>query len=379
MPSDKPYILFCAGEDSGDCIGQALVRECVKILPQVEILGAGGIRMQSAGLKPVVDFEVLPVSGFGDVLPRYFKLRRCYNALKSALKSPRCLGLVAIDYPGFNMKLVSLASKLGKPALYVAPPQAWAWKSKRARTLSRLSKVELAVFFDFEKSVYENAGCNVETVEHPFVGNVLGEDLEFNQSSDTKDLLLLPGSRIRQCLRNLPAYMKIAKNVVECRDAKISILAARQSVADAMNVYLQNKVCPDLRSKVKVVVSPQNGEDRLRLYRKAFAAISAPGTATLELALAGCPTVVCAKPDFLTYHLVKRSVRTRFFALPNIILDEKVFPEFLQLDFPDEDCLCVASELVNEKCQFPVGKLVKRLSSGMKSSELMSEFLAQFV
>lgn len=335
--------------------------------------------MLSAGLKPVVDFEVLPVSGFGDVLPRYFKLRSCYNVLKNALKSPRCLGLVAIDYPGFNMKLVSLASKLGKPALYVAPPQAWAWKSKRARTLSRLSKVELAVFFDFEKSVYENAGCHVVAVEHPFVGNVLGEDLEFNQSSGPKELLLLPGSRIRQCLRNLPAYMKIAKNVVECRDAKISILAARQSVADVMNGYLQNKVCPDLRSKVKVVVSPQNGEDRLRLYRKAFAAISAPGTATLELALAGCPTVVCTKPDFLTYHLVKRSVRTRFFALPNIILDEKVFPEYLQLDFPDEICQSVADELINEKCQFPVGKLVKRLSSGMKSSELMSEFLAQFV
>ena len=167
-----PYILVCAGEDSGDVIGEPLVKAFCS--QHIDVKGAGGRRMQSAGMVPLVDFEVLPVSGFGDVLPKYFKLRQCYNELKSSLESPECLGLVAIDYPGFNMKLVALAGKFRKPALYVAPPQVWAWKRKRAKVLAQNPYVKLAVFFDFEEQVYREAGCNVVRVKHPFVNSEFG-------------------------------------------------------------------------------------------------------------------------------------------------------------------------------------------------------------
>ena len=96
------YYLLCAGEDSGDVLGESFV--AAVMAAGFAAHGTGGARMQSAGLQPLADYEDLPVSGFGDVLPHYFRLRRAYATLRGALMHPDCVGLVAIDYPGFNMR-----------------------------------------------------------------------------------------------------------------------------------------------------------------------------------------------------------------------------------------------------------------------------------
>ena len=69
----KQFVLFCAGEDSGDVLGESLVRSAVD--NGMNVLGVGGPRMQRVGLTPVGDYETLPVSGFGDVLPHIFRLK----------------------------------------------------------------------------------------------------------------------------------------------------------------------------------------------------------------------------------------------------------------------------------------------------------------
>lgn len=52
---EKSFVLFCAGEDSGDILGQKLVETCVN--SGLKACGSGGVRMLSAGLQPIVDFE----------------------------------------------------------------------------------------------------------------------------------------------------------------------------------------------------------------------------------------------------------------------------------------------------------------------------------
>ena len=159
----KPFVLFCAGEDSGDVLGESLVRSAVD--NGMNVLGVGGPRMQRAGLTPVGDYETLPVSGFGDVLPHIFRLKKIFSQLETRLKCDDCVALVCIDYPGFNMKLCRKALALKKPVLYVAPPQVWAWKKHRAR---RLKGAKLAVLFDFERRIYESLGLNADVLVHPF-------------------------------------------------------------------------------------------------------------------------------------------------------------------------------------------------------------------
>jgi lipid-A-disaccharide synthase len=69
--------------------------------------------------------------------------------------------------------------------------------------------------------------------------------------------------------------------------------------------------------------------DKFRAFKLARAALVASGTATLELALAGCPMVVAYKVDRLA--LVFRDlVKPPHFALANLVLDRRAFPELMQ-------------------------------------------------
>ena len=360
MPNGNPYILFCAGEDSGDVIGESLVKA---VATRCLVKGSGGKRMQNAGLAPLVDFENLPVSGFGDVLPKYFKLRKSFDELKAALDSPDCLGLVAIDYPGFNMKLVKRAGELRKPALYVAPPQVWAWKKKRAAELAKNPYVKLAVFFDFEESVYREAGCNVIRVQHPLFVNSEYLSSLVTRLSSKKNIILLPGSRKAQALRNLPIYLKSVQGT-----ENVVVVAARQELVSAFEKF-----------KVPVVVAPQSAAERMALYHSASYAITAPGTATLELALSGVPFTVCTKPDLLTYALGRLFIKTKFFALPNIIMDRLVFPEHIVAPFArDENPIRIASSASRPRDDVSA-ELRKKLAVGKTLDELALEFLGQFV
>lgn len=383
MPNGKPYILFCAGEDSGDNIGESLVREVKACSLPIDVVGAGGLRMQEAGLQPLVDYEALPVSGFGDVFPRYPKLRRSFLVLETALKDSSCLGFVAIDYPGFNMKLIRLADSLGKPSLYVAPPQVWAWKARRASQLARMSKAKFAVFFDFEKLAYERAGCEIDVLRHPFVEQSTFVCQDCSNNMGPENILLFPGSRESQMKRNVPIFLKIAEQIP---NGVVSLMAARLNLIPKIRKTVENLFGGKIPQWVHIEASPQSAQDRCRRYGCASAAIAAPGTSTLELALSGVPLVVCTKPDALTYMLGRKFVKTSRFALPNIILGEDEIPEFIKWHWNSADFIKTASFLKQKmkkdsanQSQNLKERLQKKLFAGQESKELMSKFLAQFV
>jgi lipid-A-disaccharide synthase len=348
--------------------------------------------MQTAGMIPLVDFGLLPVSGFGDVLPRYLKLRRSYNVLKSALESSECLGLIAIDYPGFNMKLVERAGELRKPTLYVAPPQVWAWKRKRAKVLARNPYVKLAVFFDFEERVYADAGCNVVRVMHPFIDK--NEELKIKNSEtdvgrdvslrgnavteaiSTQSCLLLPGSRKSQALRNLPVYLNAIANLNRPPESVTIACARRELVApiqEFVSVFCNSHHLKNL-ANVQVVEVPSEISARRESFGGYSLAFACPGTVTLELALSGCPMVVCTKPDMLTYCLGRIFIKTKFFALPNIILNEQVYPEYILGPFQGYPRL--NREFLGKDRRHDI---YAKLSVGQTLEQLATEFLRQFV
>lgn len=326
----EPFVLFCAGEDSGDVLGEAFVQSVVQrgMLP----LGTGGHRMQNAGLVPVDDFNELPVSGFLDVLPCAFRLRKIYKKIKNLLCSEECKAFVALDYPGFNMKLCRIAQKMGKPVLYVAPPQIWAWKSGRA---TQLRGVNLAVLFEFEKLAYAKKGVDAELLLHPFLLHEnLYHTLPYSESRDesSRTLLLFPGSRLSQAIRNMPLFLSVARswlqNRTEGESKNVKLIVSRETLVQPLEDCIQ-KIGPDSLANIFVHVAPEDSEERRMLYGSGSAALATPGTVTLELALSGTPLVVATKPDLLTYVLGFLFVRTRFFAMPNLLMRKPMVPEFI--------------------------------------------------
>lgn len=400
----RPFVLFCAGEDSGDVLGETLVRPAVE--SGMNVLGVGGPRMQRAGLVPVGDYETLPVSGFGDVLPRVFRLKKIFSHLESLLREDSCVALVCIDYPGFNMKLCRRALALKKPVLYVAPPQVWAWKKHRAR---RLRGAKLAVLFNFERRVYESLGLGAEILEHPFLRAVgaraISPDVRETRPNDSdarearlngtdaretrpnQDVVVLPGSRESQALRNLPFFMEVVSRVHALHPERNFVLVASRESLKTQFERAAAKLSPagSVPAWLRIDVAPQEARERATFYARHAAALCMPGSATLELALSGVPLVVADVLDPLTYFIGKHFVKTDYFALPNVLLGRSAYPEFFftrgasrKKDNAERVAEALRKALENPP-RSTVADLVKTFAASTSAESLMTEFLCEFV
>jgi len=296
------FVLIVAGEDSGDAIGEELVKSILE--EGFEALGTGGANMRSAGLKSVANFEDMAVSGFFDVLKKLPKLFTIKRTLQKILKDENCKGLICIDYPGMNLPLTKLAKKLNKPVFYIAPPQIWAWKKNRGK---HFKGVKVGVFFRFEKEIYESFGADVVFVKHPCLSNTKICD-EFKDK-----VLFLPGSRLGQLKRNLKKYISIAESTENA-----VFVASRKELFDFLNRKFGGKF---------PVILKERGVS----FAGARAAVCMPGTAVLETFLAGVPTTAVAVIDPLTYIMGKLFLRTKYLTLPNIIFSKEVVPEHIFL------------------------------------------------
>jgi lipid-A-disaccharide synthase len=70
--------------------------------------------------------------------------------------------------------------------------------------------------------------------------------------------------------------------------------------------------------------------EKFDAFAAGTAALAASGTATLELAMAGLPTVVAYKANRLTAAIFRRVALVKHVGLVNIIAGREVQPEFLQ-------------------------------------------------
>jgi lipid-A-disaccharide synthase len=59
-------------------------------------------------------------------------------------------------------------------------------------------------------------------------------------------------------------------------------------------------------------------------------AIASTGTVTMECAFFRVPTVAMYKTSWSTYQIAKRIVKVKYLAMPNLLANEAVFPEFVQ-------------------------------------------------
>ncbi len=138
-------VYLSAGEESGDLHGAHLVRELKSRLPEAAFAGMGGARMRDEGFATLVSAEGHNVVGFFEVFGRLAQFRRDLNALARAMVADGARALVAIDYGGFNARLVARAKRAGLKTFYYIPPKLWAWGKGRGARLARDLMVHIDV------------------------------------------------------------------------------------------------------------------------------------------------------------------------------------------------------------------------------------------
>ncbi len=307
------------GESSGDVYGEHLMRELEKLAPDCRFQGMGGTRMRAAGLEAVGRAEELSIMGVTEALshlPRIFKL---LGRLREAMRTFRPHVVVVVDCPDFHFRLVRIAQQLGLPVVYYVAPQAWAWRKGRVNFLRRFVD-RLLCILPFEERFFQEHGVRAEYVGHPLLNEIDFEGLGELQP-DAKLIGILPGSREQEVNALLPVFAQAARKIFYAHPD----IRFRLMLAPHIKRELVDQIWPD--ELPLTIFSTQN---RHAGVKECAFVMASSGTATLECALLGTPTIVAYQLSGLTYFLGRLLVDVPYIALPNLILHEMVFPEFLQ-------------------------------------------------
>ncbi len=321
MSKTARKIMIVAGEPSGDMHAAALIKALRSDESSVrfDCFGMGLEQTQRAGLRRLVDARDLSLVGLFEVVSHYPKLRRAYRRLLRALREEAPTLLVLVDYPDFNLKLAGDAKRLGVKTLFYISPQVWAWRAGRVKTIARRVDM-MAVVFPFEEKIYRDAGVPVRYVGHPLLEQVPDLPPPPRDGND-KNVLLMPGSRLVEVRRLLPTLCRAAvKLAARVPSVRFSLLLA-PGVPDALvreELAQYGVECELIR------------EDPYSAMRGSDLAITASGTATLQLALCATPMVIVYKVSWPTYWLLKRLVTTPHIGLVNVVAGKRISPELIQ-------------------------------------------------
>lgn len=315
--------MIVAGEASGDMHGARLVKEMQRLNPRLEFFGIGGSALRQAGVRIRVDNAQMAVVGVSEAL---LKLRVLLSALRIAkedLKGIRPDLLIVIDFPDFNLRVATMARKMGVPVLYYISPQIWAWRTGRVKKIKKVVD-HMVVIFPFEVDFYKRWHVPVTFVGHPLLDSMssrMAGEKKQNLGGSGRLIGLLPGSRNEEVMRLLPTMVQVADVVSE----QIPDIQFAIPVASSVDRSLVETIARNGAARILVL------SDRLRdVLEEATLLITASGTVTLEAAIAGTPMIIVYKVSGLSYWLGKCLIHVKHIGLANLVAGKSIVPELIQ-------------------------------------------------
>ena len=324
----KIKVFIVAGEVSGDLLGEGLIIELKKMTNDIEIFGVGGSKMIAQGLKPIFNIKFLSIMGIFEVIFKIPKVIKLLNFTKSKIIEINPDIVITIDAPGFNFRLQKSIKSLGIKQIHYVAPSVWAWKSYRAKKITKFLD-HLLVLFPFEKKFFIKEGLSTTFVGHPIAfDDYYNNNQYFIEKSLTekalKKIVILPGSRISEIKKLMPVFIKAAellnKNYKEIKFYIVTLPGYKTIIMEYfkdtnLNFYITS-----------------SHDERYNIYVKADFALCASGTVTMELAKASTAMLVVYKLHFITWFILKAMVKVKTATIINIILKENVIPELFQHD-----------------------------------------------
>lgn len=338
--SGPPHIFLLAGESSGDRIGAAMMRRLREETGgAVSFSGIGGEAMEAEGLASIFPMRDIAVMGFVELAPHLRRVMRRLREAVDAVAEAKPDALVTIDAQVFSARLAKRTVKTSPVTalVHTVAPTVWAWKPWRARKAARYLDRMLALF-PFEPPYFEREGLACDFVGHPLIERVArmdagaGERLrsELGIAAGAPVLLVAPGSRASEVSRLLEPFGSAAERLAQARPGLSVIVPAAAGVAEIVRDAVG-------RWPLKVHILDSSGLEYEAAEARKFAAFSASdvalaasGTVTLELAAMRVPTIVGYRMPRVNEAILRRMIRIDTGQLVNIILGEKIIPEYWQ-------------------------------------------------
>lgn len=325
-----PHIMIVAGETSGDLLGADLIAAMRATHPDAAFTGVGGPAMIRAGLDTLFDMSEIAVMGLGPILANLRRLFALVDLTAEHACQTRPDAVVLIDSPEFNHRVAARIKKCHPdiPVICYVAPSVWAWRRGRARKMAKHFDAVLSLF-PFESHIFKAlSGPPCHFVGHPIVGrfeaHVAHQDFRAKHNIPVNGSLLcvLPGSRLSETRKLLPIFEQTVKQL----DKQIEGL----SLIIPVVAHTRETVRARLADWPVAAILVEDEADKIDAFLNADAALAASGTATLELGMAGLPSVVAYKMGGVMGALLMRILRVPSAVIVNLVLDAPIIQEFLE-------------------------------------------------
>ena len=332
-------VCLVAWEISGDQNAGRLAAAIRRLAPDIRLVGVGGRAMSEAGVEVEVHttdthFMGVPES-FGAIGRQVAIYRRVWNFVISARPDI----VVLIDNETTNLMLARWLRRHGLEVVFFFPPQVWFWGRWRISRVAGLTRRVISAFRE-EAELYREAGADTVWVGHPLRDEVVVSE-DPNQALRAIGLdpgrplvVIMPGSR-RQEVRTLALTMLNAAQILQSRDHRLqfALPLASESLREEIEPLVRQSGLRDI-----VIYEPHS----YAVLSRARAVLQCSGTATVETALLGVPSVVAYRCSPISYLLANCMMHVRFISIVNILFGEMVQPEFFQRNV---DCHHLAEEV----------------------------------
>jgi lipid-A-disaccharide synthase len=340
-----PTIWFGAGDISGEQNAARLALAIRALCPDVRLVGNGGAAMRRAGVEVLVETAHL---GFVGVLDSFRILRRLWRAFRQAqraIEDTRPDLVVLVDSEFVTMPAALWLRRRGVPVVFFYPPQVWLWGRWRLPAMVRLAERFISTFRP-EADLYRAAGADSVWVGHPLreIVRVEGDPALAVQAIGLDPgrplVALMPGSR-RSEIQALVAPILAAAKLLQERDPTLqfAVPLASESLRGAIEDGVR-------ASGVRDVAVYRN--DSYAVLSRARVAVQCSGTATLETALLGIPSVIVYRCRPIEHFVGSRVMSVDYIGMVNILLEEMVQPEFFDHTIEPQPLANEAWSLLND-------------------------------
>jgi lipid-A-disaccharide synthase len=323
QPSRRYRLFISAAEPSADAHCAGLIKALRQKSPGIEFYGVGGEKMAQAGCKLIETTgkkAAMTYKAFSQV-GQYFEL---LNKIRFFFKKDNIDLVIVCDSPAFNFHVAKAAKQASIQTIFYVAPQLWAWAGWRIRKLRKYCD-KLCCILPFEEEWFLERG-----VDTTFVGNPLLDELDTDPEQNKKDykdfdcskakVAIMPGSRPAEIAGLWQPMQKIALTLKgKFPDIRFTVVAVDEEKKKAL---VKNQL-PGFECEYSL-------GNVIEAAGRADFSIVASGSATLQVAAAGCPMVIMYQSSRILWHLVgKWLVTTRYLSLVNILAQKELVPEFM--------------------------------------------------